>query len=59
MERISRESFAFLEAYYYFDAMQMFPNPGQWLDQPVRLLKAFRIIVAERRRVEEEEKEDK
>jgi hypothetical protein len=59
IEKITQQSFVYLEAYYFYDAKGMFPNPGGWLEQPAKLLQVFRLIDGERGRIEEEERDDK
>jgi len=60
LERVHVSSFKYLEAFYYFDVKNMFPNAGGWQDQPEKLLKAFNVIESERRKIRaDEEKDDK
>jgi hypothetical protein len=58
VEKITKQSFSYLEAYYFFDAKNMFPNPGGWQDQPDKLLQAINLIESERRRISQEEQKD-
>lgn len=58
-ERITRQSYDYLESYYYFDVKNMFPNPGGWQDQPHKFLQAMNVIEAERRRISREEDKEK
>lgn len=55
LEMISQSSAAFLDAYYYYDDKNMWPNPGCFIEQPVKLLKAFNVISAERAKIKREE----
>ena len=55
IEKIKKQSFDYLEAFYFFDAKGLFPNAGGWQDQPAKLLQAIHIIESERRRIAEEE----
>jgi len=55
IEKITKKSGQYLEAFYFFDAKGLFPNAGGWQSQPAKLLQAIQIIESERRKVVEEE----
>lgn len=55
IEKITKKSGHYLEAFYFFDAKGLFPNPGGWQSQPAALLQAIQIIESERRKIAEEE----
>ena len=55
ISRVDRRSYAFLEAYYFFEGKGMWPNAGGWQDQPGILLQAFQVIERERRKIAQDE----
>jgi hypothetical protein len=51
---VTIESIEYLNAYMFF-AKGFLPNPGGWLDQPLKFIQAMRIIEQEMIKLRDEE----
>jgi hypothetical protein len=50
---ITIKSIEYLNAYIFFEK-GFLPNPGGWLDQPLKFIQAMRVIAAEVIKIKEE-----